>query len=210
MNRVIRCFAILALATMLTACAGANKQQTGTGVGAAAGAGIGALLGQAIGHNTTSTLVGAGIGAVLGGIAGNQIGAYMDQQEQQLQQIESASIQRDNDVLTATFKSDMFFDFNSADLKPGAYSELDRVANVLNNFPQTTIRVEGHTDTKGSVDYNQRLSERRAQSVKNALAQRGVDPRRMEAIGYGKSQPISSSDAVNRRVVIVINPVRQN
>jgi outer membrane protein OmpA-like peptidoglycan-associated protein len=210
MNHVIRCFAILSLATMLTACAGANKQQTGTGVGAAAGAGIGALLGQAIGHNTTSTLVGAGIGAVLGGVAGNQIGAYMDQQEQQLQQIEAASIQRDNDVLTATFKSDMFFDFNSADLKPGAYSELDRVANVLNNFPQTTIRVEGHTDTKGSVDYNQRLSERRAQSVKNALAQRGVDPRRMEAIGYGKSQPISSSDAVNRRVVIVINPVRQN
>ncbi|WP_028318052.1 OmpA family protein [Desulfobulbus elongatus] len=210
MNHVIRCSAILALAAMLTACAGANKQQTGTGVGAAAGAGIGALLGQAIGHNTTSTLVGAGIGAVLGGIAGNQIGAYMDQQEQQLQQIEAASIQRDNDVLTATFKSDMFFDFNSAELKPGAYSELNRVANVLNNFPQTTIRVEGHTDTKGGVEYNQRLSERRAESVKNALAQRGVDSRRIEAVGYGKSQPISSSDAVNRRVVIVINPIRQN
>ena len=104
----------------------------------------------------------------------------------------------------------MFFDFNSAELKPGAYSELNRVANVLNNFPQTTIRVEGHTDTKGGVEYNQRLSERRAESVKNALAQRGVDSRRIEAVGYGKSQPISSSDAVNRRVVIVINPIRQN
>ncbi|MCL2791220.1 MAG: OmpA family protein [Desulfobulbus sp.] len=209
MKKLIRFSAILALAAMLTACAGANNQQTGTGVGAAAGAGVGAILGQAIGRNTTSTLVGAGIGAVLGGVAGNQIGAYMDRQEQQLRQLEAASIQRDHDVLTATFKSDMFFDFNSADLKPGAYSELDRVANVLNNFPQTTIRVEGHTDAKGSVEYNQGLSERRALSVRNALAQRGVDPRRIEAVGYGKSQLISSDDAANRRVVVVINPIRQ-
>src|SRR5574340_1102004 len=120
MNRLMRLTTIIALAAMLTACAGATKQQTGTGVGAAAGAGIGAILGQAIGHNTTSTLVGAGIGAVLGGIAGNQIGAYMDQQEQDLRQVEAASIQRDQDVLTATFKSDMFFDYDSATIKPGA------------------------------------------------------------------------------------------
>jgi len=210
MNQVIRCSAILALAAMLSACAGATKQQTGTGVGAAAGAGLGAILGQAIGHNTTSTLVGAGIGAVVGGIAGNQIGAYMDSQEQDLRQVEAASIQRDHDVLTATFKSDMFFDYNSDQIKPGAYRELDRISNVLNKYPQTTIQVEGHTDSRGSDYYNQQLSERRAMSVKNALAQRGVDPRRINAVGYGESQPISSSDAMNRRVNIVINPIRQN
>lgn len=210
MNRLMRLTTIIALAAMLTACAGATKQQTGTGVGAAAGAGIGAILGQAIGHNTTSTLIGAGIGAALGGIAGNQIGAYMDSQEQDLRQVESASIQRDQDVLTATFKSDMFFDYNSAQIKPGAYSELDRISNVLNKYPQTTIRVEGHTDSRGSEQYNQQLSQQRAISVKNALGQRGVDTRRIEAIGYGESQPISSNDAMNRRVNIVINPVRQN
>ena len=210
MNRLMRLTTIIALAAMLTACAGATKQQTGTGVGAAAGAGIGAILGQAIGHNTTSTLIGAGIGAALGGIAGNQIGAYMDNQEQDLRQVESASIQRDQDVLTATFKSDMFFDYNSAQIKPGAYSELDRISNVLNKYPQTTIRVEGHTDSRGSEQYNQQLSEQRAISVKNALGQRGVDTRRIEAIGYGETQPISSSDAMNRRVNIVINPIRQN
>lgn len=210
MNQMMRMTTCIALAAMLTGCAGATKQQTGTGVGAAAGAGIGAILGQAIGHNTTSTLIGAGIGAALGGIAGNQIGAYMDSQEQDLRQVESASIQRDQDVLTATFKSDMFFDYNSAQLKPGAYSELDRISNVLNKYPQTTIRVEGHTDSRGSEQYNQQLSQQRANSVKNALGQRGVDTRRIEAIGYGESQPISSSDAMNRRVNIVINPIRQN
>ena len=208
MNHLLRISATLTLAALLAACAGAN-QQTGTGVGAATGAGIGALVGQAIGRDTKGTLIGAGIGAVAGGLAGNLIGAYMDKQEQQLRQVETASIQRDQDVLTATFKSDLLFDFDSADLKPGAYSELDRVANVLNDFPQTTIRVEGHTDASGSVEYNQKLSERRAQSVKNALVQRGVDPQRIDAVGYGKSQIISSSDAVNRRVVIVINPIRQ-
>ncbi len=214
MNRLMKFSAMMVVAFMLTACATATKQQTGTGVGAAVGAGVGAILGQAIGKDTTGTLVGAGIGAALGGLAGNQIGAYMDRQERDLQnavaQSEAASIQRDQDVLTATFKSDLFFDFDSAQLKPGAYNELNRVANVLNKYPQTTIRVEGHTDTRGAADYNQQLSERRAVAVKNALEQRGVDPMRMQAVGYGESQTISSSDAMNRRVNIVITPARQS
>jgi len=208
MNHLIRIFLTLTLAALLTACA--THQQTGTGVGTATGAGIGAVIGQAVGHNTKSTVIGAGIGAVVGGIAGNRIGAYMDQQEEQLRQLEEANIQRNQDVLTATFKSDFLFDLNSADLKPGSSSELNRVASVLTNYPQTTIQVEGHTDASGSVDYNQKLSERRALTVKKALVDRGVDPQRIDAVGYGKSQPISSTDAANRRVVISITPIRQS
>lgn len=195
----------------LTACAQQTRQQQGTGVGAAAGAGLGAILGQVIGGDTESTLIGAGIGAAVGGLAGNQVGRYMDQQEQSLRsamaQSEAASVQREQDVLRATFDSTVLFDFDSATLKPGAYPELARVAKVLNSYPKTTILVEGHTDASGPEDYNQTLSEKRAQAVKNALIQKGVQEVRIYTVGYGETQPISSDPAQNRRVSIVIEPV---
>ncbi|MBF0200748.1 MAG: OmpA family protein [Desulfamplus sp.] len=207
---------ILALLCLfIVSCAGTTHQQRKTQEGAIIGAGVGAILGQVIGGDTEGTLIGAGIGATLGGIAGNRIGAYMDRQEAELRNAvasshaasQSASVTRTQNVLTASFQSNMFFDFDSDVLKPGAYTELDRVAKVLRDFPQTRIRVEGHTDSKGSAEYNQRLSERRARAVSNALIQRGVDPLRMEIIGFGESQPISSNDDQNRRVNIVIIPI---
>jgi outer membrane protein OmpA-like peptidoglycan-associated protein len=201
----------LVLVTFLFSCAGPTQQEKGAKTGALIGAVGGAILGQAIGRNTTSTILGAGIGAAIGGISGHQIGAYMDRQEQELRAAmaasEAASIQRTQNVLTATFKSGVLFDFDSSTLKPGAYAEMDRVAGILNKYPQTTIRVEGHTDATGSEAYNQVLSEKRAQSVKNALTQRSVDPMRIQTVGYGESQPISSDDAMNRRVNIVIIPI---
>jgi len=197
----------------LMSCANATTGQKGAAIGAGVGAAAGAGLGQAIGKNTKSTVIGAGIGAALGGLAGWQIGEYMDRQEAELQQAfansEAAAISREQDVLTATFKGDVFFDFDSAILKPGAYSEIDRTAGVLNRYPQTTILVAGHTDSKGAEAYNQQLSERRAQAVRDALVNRGVDPRRLRVIGYGESQPISSSDAMNRRVELRIEPIQQ-
>jgi outer membrane protein OmpA-like peptidoglycan-associated protein len=211
MKRTIKILVSLILVTFMFSCAGPTQQERGTKTGALLGAAAGALLGQAIGRNTTATILGAGIGAAVGGISGNQIGAYMDRQEQELRaamaQSEAASIQRTQNVLTATFKSEVMFDFDSSTLKPGAYQEMDRVARILNKYSQTTIRVEGHTDSKGSEAYNQTLSEKRAMAVKNALVQRGVDPLRIQTVGYGESQPISSNDAVNRRVSIVIIPI---
>jgi len=192
---------------------GSSKQTKGTVIGTGAGAAVGAGLGAALGGSTKATLAGAGIGALVGGIAGNQMGAYMDRQEQALQEVaaqsEAMSVQRTQDVITATFKSDVMFDVNSASLKPGAYAEIDRVANILQQYPDTNIRVAGHTDQSGSETYNQQLSERRAMSVKNALIQRGVADYRIQTIGYGESMPISSDAAVNRRVEIRITPVEQ-
>jgi len=211
MRRLISIAVSLALAMCFFSCAGPTQQQRGAKTGVLIGAASGAILGQVIGRDTEATLLGAGIGAVVGGLAGHQIGAYMDRQEQELRAAmaasEAASIQRTQDVLTATFKSDVFFDFDSSTLKPGAYTEIGRVADVLNRYPQTTIRVEGHTDATGPETYNQQLSERRAEAVKNALVQRAVDSRRMYSIGFGESQPISSNDAMNRRVNIVIMPI---
>jgi outer membrane protein OmpA-like peptidoglycan-associated protein len=79
--------------------------------------------------------------------------------------------------------------------------------SVLRKYNQTQIEVAGHTDTTGSEEYNQQLSVRRADAVKNALIQQGINPARIVAIGYGESQPISSDNAMNRRVEIVIIPV---
>jgi len=207
------CGLILVVVFTLVSCAGASRQQRGTAIGTGVGAGLGAIVGQAIGHNTEGTLIGAGIGALVGGITGNQIGGYMDRQEQDLRDAmaasEAASIQRTEEVLTATFKSEILFDFDSAILRPAAYTEITRVAGILRKYPYTTITVEGHTDSRGSEVYNQELSERRAQAVKGALVQQGVDSMRIQAIGYGESQPISSDDDLNRRVNIVIAPTAQ-
>ncbi|MDY6973548.1 MAG: OmpA family protein [Thermodesulfobacteriota bacterium] len=228
MKRIASAIVILSFALTLVSCAGASKEQKGTAIGAGVGAGLGAILGQAIGGDTEGTLIGAGIGALVGGIAGNQVGVYMDRQERDLREAlaaseaasvqrtkeataasEAAGTQRFQDVLTATFRSEVLFDFDSATLKPGAYAELARVAVVLQKYPQTSIRVEGHTDSKGSESYNQELSERRAEAVKNALIQQDVDPSRIEALGHGETQPISSDATMNRRVTIVIKPIVQ-
>jgi len=211
MKKIISIIATTVMAVSLAACAGPTQQSRGAKTGVIIGTAAGALLGQVIGRDTEATLLGAGIGAVVGGLAGHQIGAYMDRQEEDLRSVlatsEAASIQRTQDVLTATFQSEVLFDFDSATLKPGAYTEISRVAGVLNRYPQTTIRIEGHTDTSGPEAYNQQLSEKRAEAVKNALAQQGVNPSRMFSIGFGESQPVSSSNAMNRRVSIVIIPV---
>jgi len=194
-----------------------NRTQQGALIGTGVGAGVGAALGQAIGGDTTSTLLGAAAGAVAGGLAGGAIGSYMDRQEQelraQLAYMEEASIQRDQDVLSVTFKSDVLFRTDSYTLMPGAYDEIDRVADVLARYPQTMIQIAGHTDSTGDAGYNQVLSERRARAVADALVQRGVNPSRIQIAGMGEAQPIAPNDnpggrQLNRRVTLRIIPIR--
>ena len=207
-RKIINGFIFCTLCAALISCAGMQtKQEQGTAVGA----GVGAILGQAIGRDTKGTLIGAGIGAAIGGIAGNQVGRYMDQQEQDLRNAlaasEAASIKREEDILRATFKGEAYFDYDSSDLKPGAYPELRRIADVLIKYPQTTIEVGGHTDIRGNADYNQKLSEKRAEAVTGELTRNGIPPQRIRTVGYGESRPISSDHATNRRVEILIIPV---
>ena len=183
----------------------------GTGIGAAAGAG----LGQAIGHDTKSTLWGAGIGAVVGGLAGAGIGNYMERQEATLQQqfaaSDAASVRRDANAVAVTFKSDVLFDAGSAALKPGAYQEINRVSQVLTQYPETRIVIAGHTDSDGSEAANQDLSVRRAEAVRNVLVSQGVSPARITTMGFGETQPVADNNTaagkqLNRRVVITLTP----
>jgi len=209
-------FVLLLVILFLAGCAAPqNKQEKGTRYGALGGAAGGALLGQLIGGDTKATLIGAGIGALAGGVIGNQVGKSMDQQEaamrQELAAVEAANIQRNADVLAVTFRSDYLFAVGSANLNAGAFNEISRVSRVLNQYPDTTIQVAGHTDSTGSEQSNQTLSENRASNVKNALVGQGVNPSRISTIGFGESAPIADNSSesgrqLNRRVVITIKP----
>jgi len=192
-----------------------TKSEQGGLFGAGGGAVVGAILGQAIGHNTQSTLIGAAIGAAVGGGGGYGVGAMMDKQEKDMREVlaksEATAVTREGNLLSVTFKGDVTFDTNSAELRPGLYNEINRVAGVLNQYPDTLIRVEGHTDSKGSDEYNMDLSKRRANNVKTLLIMRGVAENRIEVAGYGKTMPVATNDTEagrqkNRRVEIRIAP----
>ncbi len=201
---------------LLASCA-QPQSNTGKGgvYGSAGGAVAGAAIGQAIGGDTEGTLWGAVIGAAIGGLAGAGVGKMMDNQERDMRAAlaasKAATIRREGDMLTILFKSDMTFDHNSATIQPGLYSELDRIANVMKQYPDTLIRVEGHTDSTGSEQYNMDLSQKRAQAVVNLLAQRYVSSNRIQPVGYGETMPIATNQTeagrlMNRRVEIKVAP----
>ena len=206
---------------LLSGCAApgtATKTQQGSLVGAGGGAVVGAILGQAIGHNTKGTLIGAAIGAAVGGAGGYGVGQMMDKQEKEMRdalaQSQAASVAREGNMLALTFKGDVTFDTDSSEVRPGLYSEINRVAAVLNQYPETLIMVEGHTDSVGSHEYNMNLSQRRAYAVKTLLVLRGVADNRIEIVGYGETMPVATNDTEagrqkNRRVEIKIAPKTQ-
>jgi len=211
----MRFFVVSLCLIAFAACAMQTKTQKGATYGAAGGAVAGGIIGQIIGHDTKATLIGAAIGAAVGGAGGAAIGNMMDKQEAEMRQAladsEAAAIRREGNLLAISLKGDVTFDTNSAIIKPGLYSEIGRIANILVKYPQTVIQVEGHTDSTGSESYNMELSTRRAETVKSLLVQRGVDSARILTLAFGETAPIASNDtdygrAQNRRVEIKVAP----
>jgi outer membrane protein OmpA-like peptidoglycan-associated protein len=218
MTRTIQLLFILLCLITLTACAPQTKTQKGATYGAAGGALAGAVIGQIIGGDTEATLIGTAIGAAVGGAGGAAVGNMMDKQEAEMRQAlaesEAAAIRREGNLLAISFRGDVTFDTDSAIVRPGLYSEIERIANILIKYPDTVIQVEGHTDSTGSESYNMDLSARRAEAVKNLLVQKGVDPSRILTLAFGESKSIASNDsdygrAQNRRVEIKVAPVPQ-
>ncbi len=186
---------------------------------AAAGATVGAITGAVIGHQLDHKS-GRFYGAALGALAGGAVGNYMDNQQRDLQQSladerrrNQIQIQRmDDNSLKLTLDSEVSFAFDSAEIKPSFQPSLDKLAGLLGKYAKTRVRVVGHTDSVGSDQYNQDLSERRAFAVSDYLANRGVDPRRLTAEGRGEREPRASNatDAgrqLNRRVEIFVTPI---
>ncbi|MFQ5766724.1 MAG: OmpA family protein [Acidobacteriota bacterium] len=180
-----------------------DKTARGAGIGAAAGAVLGAVLGEG---DADDILRGAAIGAGIG--AG--VGAYMDRQEERLAQIPGTTVERvGKNMLLINFDSDLLFATDSSALTYESQDILEDVAAVLAEYPKTAVVVQGHTDSTGSEEHNQFLSERRARSVVNYLIGRGINPGRMLAVGYGESQPVASNQTAagrrqNRRVNILL------
>lgn len=189
-----------------TGCASMNKKQEGAVIGAAAGGAVGGV----IGNQTGSTAKGAIIGAVIGGTAGAIIGHQMDQQAKELSQtIKGATVERVGEGIQVTFTSGLLFAFNSDSIQDAAGTNLRELATSLNRYPDSQLLIVGHTDNVGDDAYNQRLSERRANSAAAYLAAQGVARSRITASGKGEAEPVTTNDTdagrqQNRRVEVAI------
>jgi outer membrane protein OmpA-like peptidoglycan-associated protein len=190
---------------------GYEFKRTGIGAagGAALGAGAGALLSGRT-HRGRNAAIGGLTGAVVGGAVGN----YMDRQAAALKKsMPEAEVVRDADKVYVALPSGILFDINKDKLKPAAKESLQKAAATLRDS-QTNIVVEGHTDSTGSDEINQPLSQRRANRVRDFLISQGIAASRLSAIGYGASRPAVPNDseanrALNRRVQLQISPNAQ-
>ena len=187
-------------------CDSLTKTQKGAGIGAAAGG----VLGAIIGHKAGNTAVGAIIGGAVGGTAGGFIGKRMDKQAAEIKTaIPNAEVTREGEGIIVKFDSGILFDFDSSNLKATAKDNIKTLAGSLNEYPNTEIKVIGHTDNKGTESYNLGLSEKRAAAVKAYAVSQGVPSSRLTTAGKGFAEPIADNSteagrAANRRVEIVI------
>lgn len=205
--------ASLFLGTTLISCTATDELGgfSGRGKGTVGGAAAGALIGQLIGKDTKSTLIGAGVGSLLG----LTWGAYLDKQEAALKDSlkdTPVKVSREGDNLNINLPGGVTFASDSAAISQSFYSSLNDIANVLVQYPESKILVNGYTDSTGGDAHNQALSERRANSVANYLAAQGVARNRIIATGYGKSNPIATNSTeagkqANRRVEVKIIPL---
>ena len=178
--------------------------------GGGIGAGAGGIAGGVIGNQYGNSAVGAIIGAALGGTAGALIGRHMDKQAEEMKlDIQNAKIERIGEGIKITFDSGILFETDSSTLQSVARSNIESLAKILNKYPDTNILIEGDTDNTGTVDYNQLLSERRAQAVAGYQRDLGVDGSRISTSGLGELNPVASNDTAygrqqNRRVEVAI------
>jgi outer membrane protein OmpA-like peptidoglycan-associated protein len=197
----------LCMAVLLSGC-GASNTVKGTGIGVGAGGAVGAGVGALAGN----TALGAVIGAAVGGVAGALIGKKMDKQKKELEAtVPDATVEvvNDGEALKVTFDSGILFATNSSSVSDASKSALRNFSASLKQNPDTYIKVIGHTDNTGRVDYNQTLSEKRARSVYDYLMNQGISSDRMTYEGKGIHEPIASNAtdegrALNRRVEIMI------
>ena len=197
---------LLSTVMIIGGCASWNRTQKGAVIGTAAGGAGGAVIGRASGN----TALGAIIGAAVGGAAGAVIGNEMDKQAEEIKKtVPDANVERIGEGIVVEFNSNVLFGFDQSDLSDVAKANLDKLVVVLNNYADTDIELQGHTDSRGSESYNQALSERRAGAVSGYLASKNIDASRLTVKGFGETLPKYDNETAdgrtqNRRVEFLI------
>ena len=206
MKRANYIILLILLSTLIFSGCALSRAVKGGAIGTTAGGVAGAIIGRASGN----TAMGAVIGATVGGVSGAIIGNQMDKQAEEIKNtVPGVKVERVGEGIVIEFTSDVLFGFDASNLKPDAKVNLSKLVTVLNSYPDTNIEIFGYTDSKGSISYNQRLSERRASAVSNYLVSNNIDSNRLTTLGYGEENPKYSNDTAagrdkNRRVEFAI------
>ena len=183
----------------------------GAGIGAAAGIVVGLLTGGDAAAHRKNALIAAGVGALAGGAIGN----YMDRQQAQLRHDlagTGVSVTRMGDNITLNMPGNITFQTGSSELDPSFYKVLNSVNLVVKKYDKTVVEVAGHTDNTGAAEYNQQLSERRANSVAQYLESQGLANNRVVTVGAGETRPVADNATpegrqANRRVELTLTPL---
>ena len=217
MKQALKNIAFIPVAILLvgTGCNGTkkmNKTQKGAVIGAGSGAVIGGVIGNNVG-NKSHTVLGAIIGATVGGVVGGVIGRNMDKQAEEIKnEVPGAEVTRVGEGINVTFndnpdgsKGGVYFATNKFDINSNSKLALDKLVKIFNQYPETNILIEGHTDDVGEAAYNETLSEHRAEAVADYLKSAGIASSRFTIKWYGETQPKVNNEsdanrALNRRV----------
>ncbi|MGF1533721.1 MAG: OmpA family protein [Bernardetiaceae bacterium] len=198
-------FLLISLAlNFLSSCKSVNNTTKGAVIGGSAGGVLGGVIAR------KNPAVGVIVGAAVGGTAGAVIGRYMDKQAKKIEdEVEGVEVKRVEEGIDLTFDSGILFGFDSFALQGEAQKNVVKLAQILNEYADTQITIQGHTDDVGSDKYNRTLSEKRANAVRQYLLNNGVASSRIRTEGYGPSAPIADNATPegrqkNRRVEIVI------
>lgn len=204
---------LMLLSTIFTSCEAVkntNNTQRGAAIGAVGGAVLGGILGNNLGKGGNGAL-GAVLGGVVGGVAGGVIGNKMDKQAREIETaLPGAEVERVGEGIKLVLgENAVRFDTNKSTLTAAAKANLDKLVPVFNQYPDTNIQIYGYTDSTGSAEYNLKLSDQRAASVKTYLAGKGLAASRFVTTGLGIADPVASNETVegrskNRRVEFAI------
>jgi outer membrane protein OmpA-like peptidoglycan-associated protein len=204
---------LMSVGTLFTSCEAlknTNNTQRGAAIGAAGGALLGGILGNNLGKGGKGAM-GAVLGGVIGGVAGGVIGNKMDKQAREIDNaLPGADVVRVGEGIKLVLNENAVrFDTNKSTLTATAKTNLDKLIPVFKEYADTSIMIYGYTDSTGSAEYNLKLSQERATSVKNYLVSKGLASTRFSTSGMGIADPIATNDtpegrSQNRRVEFAI------